>query len=120
MRKILLGLCAFLLCGLAQGAPVDRIGSLYVEDGQVKGSATHEPAQLRGMSLYWSQGKAGSPFYNEGVVDWLATDWQADLVRAAMGVEAWWSDAEKGYEYEPAINKARVTAVVEAALAKGL
>ena len=48
-----------------------------------------KPASLAGNSLFWSNtGWGGEQFYNGGVVRWLKTDWKANVVRAAMGVEA--------------------------------
>jgi endoglucanase len=72
------------------------------------------------MSLYWSQSKAGRDFYNSEAVNWLADDWHANIIRAAMAIEGDWSDSEKGYLSDPATNKTRVKAVVDAAIAKGI
>jgi endoglucanase len=78
------------------------------------------PPQLRGMSFYWSQAKVGKDFYNAKLVDWMASDWNTSILRAAMAVEGDWSTVEKGYLSDPTGNKARVKAVVDAAVAKGI
>ncbi len=100
-------------------APVDTYGALSVSRNVINGK-NGNPVQLRGMSLYWSQAKAGRDFFNANIVNWLATDWHANIIRAAMGIEGDWSVVEKGYLSDPNTNKARVTAVVDAAIAKGI
>jgi len=99
--------------------PVNDIGALSVVGKEIKGN-NGQVAQLRGMSLYWSQSKAGRDFFNSGVVNWLADDWHANIIRAAMAIEGDWSASEKGYLSDPATNKARVKTVVDAAIAKGI
>jgi len=110
----------FALSGAVCAAtPVERNGALTVTGGKVVG-ASGAVAQLRGMSMYWSQAKVGKDFYNAGVVGTLADDWNTDIVRAAMAIEGDWSTQEKGYLSDAAGNKARVKAVVDASIAKGL
>ncbi len=68
---------------------------------------------LGGNSLFWSNdGWGGERFYNADVVRWLKNDWQTTIVRAAMGI-----NEGGGYLSNPASNKARVRAVVDAAIA---
>ncbi len=71
-----------------------------------------KPVQLRGMSLFWSQwiGK----YYNEETVKWLKTDWKCNVIRAAMAVES------GGYLTNKAAEKAKVYAVVDAAIKEGV
>jgi len=64
------------------------------------------PVFLQGMSFFWSQWMP--QFYNAEVVEWLKSDWKVSLVRAAMAVE------HDGYLTNPATEKARVEAVVDA------
>ena len=72
------------------------------------------PVQLRGMSLFWSNtGWGGERFYDARVVDALADDWKATVVRAAMGIEG---DGPG----QNAAGEARARAVVDAAVARGL
>lgn len=91
----------------ADVAPLSVQGNKILAGGQ--------PASFSGMSLFWSNtGWGGERFYNAQAVSWLKTDWNATLVRAAMGVE----DAG-GYLTDPA-NKTRVTTVVDAAIANDM
>lgn len=67
------------------------------------------------MSLFWSNtGWGGERYYNSQVVSWLKSDWNANLVRAAMGVED-----EGGYLTDSS-NKDRLIAVVDAAIANNM
>ncbi|XP_033231374.1 endoglucanase Z-like [Belonocnema kinseyi] len=97
-------LCAFLTIINADVLP------LSVKDNQILiGGA---PGSLSGMSLFWSNdGWGGEKFYNKKVVEWLKEDWKATVVRAAMGVED-----GGGYLQDPQNNKARLMAVVDAAI----
>jgi endoglucanase len=54
-------------------------------------------------------------FYNAGVVDWLAKDWNCNVVRAAMGVEP-----QRGYVSDPEDSKAKIKAVVNGAIKSGI
>lgn len=53
-------------------------------------------------------------FYNAGVVRWLKKDWKAGIVRVAVGI------AQGGYLEHPEAETARVTKVIDAAIAEGL
>ncbi|MGV8835711.1 glycoside hydrolase family 5 protein [Cellvibrio sp.] len=91
----------------ADVAPLSVQGNKILAGGQ--------PASFSGMSMFWSNtGWGGEKFYNAQAVSWLKTDWNAKLVRAAMGVE----DAG-GYLTDPA-NKTRVMTVVDAAIANDM
>jgi len=86
------------------GSPVALHGQLSVKNGQIVDSKG-EPFQLRGMSFFWSNpGWEGGKYYNSSVVNWLADDWKANIVRAAMDPSAR-GDWQK---------------VVDAAIAKGI
>jgi endoglucanase len=76
------------------------------EDGQ--------PVSLAGVSFGWSQWEAAR-FYNAGTVNWLKEDWRAAIVRAPLGIHE-----EDGYFQHPARNLARVTRVVDAAIAANI
>lgn len=92
---------------LADVAPLSVQGNKILAGGQ--------PASFSGMSMFWSNtGWGGEKFYNAQAVSWLKSDWNAKLIRAAMGVE----DAG-GYLTDPA-NKTRVTTVVDAAIANDM
>lgn len=96
----------------ASGGPVSRHGQLRVAGNRIVGQAG-QPVSLAGVSFGWSQWEA-APYFNAGVVDWLKKDWRADLVRAALGVH------RTGYLSHPEENVARVTTVVDAAIAADL
>src|SRR5574344_1713965 len=109
-----------------EGTRVSDIGALSTAGTQVVG-ANGSPAQLRGMSLFWNIAQEGGPYWNANVVDWLAEDWHANLVRASMAVEDSWgtdatlaSGAYKGYLYDASWNQKMVETVVDAAIAKGI
>jgi len=94
------------------GSPVEQHGQLRVEGSNIIGEHG-SPVQLRGMSMFWSQWSG--QFWNADVVNWLADDWKVTLIRAAMGV-----DNDDGYMQNPGGNKAKLEAVVQACIAKGL
>lgn len=122
MKKAVRAIAALVVlssCMIACASPVDDIGALRVVGNEIRGG-NNQVARLRGMSLYWSQAKAGRDFYNAGVVEWLATDWHANVIRAAMAIEGNWSPVEQGYLSDPATNRARVKTVVDAAIQKGI
>ncbi len=83
-RTLLLVFC-LLLGGssLWAAAPVRQWGQLRVEGTQLY-SEHGEPVVLRGVSFGWHN--IWPRFYNAGAVKWLKTDWQANVVRAAMGI----------------------------------
>jgi endoglucanase len=113
VRHCLFALAAFTLLGTAlRAGPVSAHGLLRV-DGRKLVGADGQTVSLAGVSFGWSQWEA-APYYNAKVVNWLQQDWQASIVRAALGVH------EKGYLSHPAEEKARVCAVVDAAIAADL
>jgi endoglucanase len=99
----------------APAAPgiVSQHGRLRTAGNRIVGE-DGKPVSLAGVSFGWSQWEAAR-FYNAGTVNWLKQDWNAGIVRAALGIHP-----EKGYLQHPARNQARVMAVVDAALAADL
>ncbi|GAA0258618.1 glycoside hydrolase family 5 protein [Rhodanobacter caeni] len=98
-----------LLSPAAQGAvaPLSTRGNQVLIDGQ--------PGSVSGSSFFWSNtGWGGERFYNAQAVAWLKKDWNAGIVRAAMGV-----DAPGGYQAD-ASNRQRVVTVVDAAIANDM
>ncbi|MBE7177052.1 MAG: glycoside hydrolase family 5 protein [Mucilaginibacter polytrichastri] len=91
--------------------PVATYGQLKVNGNRIT-DQQNNPVQLRGMSLFWSQWMG--QFYNAQAVQWLKEDFHSTVVRAAMGVES------GGYLENPEQEKAKVIAVVDAAIAQGL
>ncbi|MFG6466194.1 carbohydrate-binding protein [Pelomonas baiyunensis] len=100
---------------LAQaGAALADVSPLSVSGNKIL--AGGQPASFAGNSLFWSNtGWGGEKYYNASVVSWLKNDWKSRVVRVAMGV-----DEGSGYLQDPAGNKARVKAVVDAAIANDL
>jgi endoglucanase len=94
---------------------VDAYGHLKVQGTQIQ-SQSGKPAVLRGMSMYWSLPAWGNAtqFWNANVVKWLADDWHANVVRAAMAVE------HGGYLTNPSQQKEFVDVIVQAAVNKGI
>jgi endoglucanase len=74
-----------------------------------------KPAQLRGMSLFWSQWYSG--FWNADMISWLVKDWKVSLVRCPMAIES----SDGGYlEADADAEVARVETVVQAAIDHGI
>jgi endoglucanase len=75
-----------------------------------------QQASFAGNSLFWSnRGWGGEKFYNASTVAWIKKDFKSSIVRASMGVED-----DGGYLQDPAGNKAKVKAVVDAAIANDM
>jgi endoglucanase len=90
---------------------VGRHGRLQVQDGHIV-DAHGAPVALRGMSLFWSQWMG--QYYSEGTVRWLAQDWDATAVRAAIAAEP------NGYIAEPEREMEKARTVIEAAIGAGV
>jgi endoglucanase len=114
MKKTILGGLLFLMtllfagqC-LAQG-PVSRNGRLRV-DGRQLVNERGESVQLRGVSLGWHC--LWPKYYNGSVVDYMAKEWKADIVRAAIGLDL----EEISFEKRPDLSYALLDSVVTAAI----
>jgi endoglucanase len=114
MRKKMF--CCFIMtlfvCLLLQSQPVKQFGQLQVKGTQLC-DARGNPVVLRGMSLGWHNW--WPRFYNAGTINWLHRDWNATVVRAAMGVEP-----KGGYISDPTGSVQKVKAVVDAAIKEGI
>ncbi|RYY57939.1 MAG: glycoside hydrolase family 5 protein [Chitinophagaceae bacterium] len=111
MRVVLLPF--ILLCAIvAMAQPVNQNGKLKVSGIQLL-NVKDEPIVLRGMSFGWHN--FWPRFYNKGAVQWLANDWKATVVRAAMGIEP-----DGGYLKNPEGSRAKIEAVVDAAIEAGI
>jgi len=93
------------------GSPVEMHGQLRVQGNRVV-DANGNPAQFTGMSLFWSQWMG--QYWNANAVDWLIDDFGCTLIRCAMGVD------QGGYLENPEGEKAKVRAVVNQAIARGI
>lgn len=103
-------LCA--VAGISQAGVVGPHGALKVSGNKIV-DASGSPIQVAGMSLFWSGWM--SKYWNTGVVNTLAKDWNASLVRAAMGVEG-----TGMYLVARDANKQMVKTVVDAAIANDI
>ncbi len=106
---------ALLLTGVlftANAQPVKEFGNLSVQGTQLVGQ-NGKPVMLRGVSFGWHNW--WPRFYNEEMVKWLYTDWNCNVVRAAMGVEP-----EKGYLQDPDWSQEKVEAVIKGAIDNGI
>lgn len=112
MKGIFLGVFLVFQLGVFS-QPVKEHGRLKVVGTQLC-NERGEPVVLRGMSFGWHN--FWPRFYNAGVVKWLYEDWKVDLVRAAIGVEP----KPNGYLHKKEESLARLTAVVNAAIAEGI
>ena len=75
-----------------------------------------QPISFAGMSFFWTNdGWGGSKYYNADCLNWLVSDWNVKIVRAAMGVED-----GGGYIGSPTNNKDRVITIVDASIAAGI
>ncbi len=111
-RRLFLFSLIFIVFIGANAQPVTEHGHLSVKGTQLLDQKGN-PLVLRGMSFGWHN--YWPRFYNEGAVRWLATDWYATVVRAAMGVEP-----ENAYLKKPEESKEKIRAVIDGAIKNGL
>jgi hypothetical protein len=83
--KIGKALCfALIFAGAGFATPVSDCGALRTANGLVVCN-NGNPAQLRGMSLFWNQWSEGSQYYNANTISTLASGWKINVIRAAIG-----------------------------------
>lgn len=107
-RIIILMLCVASMIAANAEKPVEKWGQLQVKGAQLcdyKGNAV----TLRGVSLGWHN--LWPRFYNKGAVSWLVNDWNASVIRAAMGIQI-----EDNYLENPEFALSCIKPVVEAAI----
>lgn len=111
---IALTLCA-LHCSLcvAQSKPVKQWGQLQVRGAQLCDQQGN-PVVLRGVSLGWHN--IWPRFYNKKAVRTLHRDWNATVVRAAMGV----TTVEDNYLDNPQFALQCIEPVIKAAIKEGI
>lgn len=96
------------MCAACTGPEVER---LHVEGTNLVNSKG-EKVQLKGVSFGWHN--LWPRFYNAGAVHTLSDDWNAEVVRAAIGV-----DLQGGYMDYPGEAVAAAQKVADAAIAEG-
>lgn len=107
--KAILGAAACAASFLASAAfadvpPLTVSGNKILSGGQAKSFA--------GNSFFWSNtGWEQEDLYNAQAVQWLKNDWNATIVRAAMG-----ADEDGSYIEDPQGNQQRVETLVQAAI----
>lgn len=113
MKKLLLTIIIAVLGWTEINAitPVKQWGQLQVKGSQLC-DQYGKPVVLRGVSLGWHN--IWPRFYNKKAVKWLATDWHATIIRAAMGIQI-----EDNYLENPEFALSCVTQVVDAAIKNG-
>lgn len=112
---------AALLAGASAAVPTRAVvpasravaehGHLHVRDGRVV-DARGRPVTLRGMSLFWSQWRPA--FYDARAIRWIAADWRATAVRAAVAA------ANGGYTTDPAAETRLAEQAIDGAIRAGL
>ncbi|MDR2595102.1 MAG: cellulase family glycosylhydrolase [Fibromonadaceae bacterium] len=123
---------AFLLLAIQTFAgPVSHFGALKRCTKNICGSKNgteSTPIQVKGPSLYWSDG-SGAPFYNMETVDWFVDNMQIGVIRAAMGIRYYDNGSSQtvnkaggvaGYYFNPDGQKALMKKVIDAAIANDI
>jgi len=105
-------LSVFAGLAVVSASPVSTYGRLQASGNTIVGESG-QPAQLRGMSMFWSQWM--SKYWNADAVNWMQSDWEVSVIRAAMGV-----DDYDGYINNTAFNKDLMTTVVDASINAGV
>ncbi len=101
--------------GAPPGSPVALHGRLHVCANRICGE-DGKPVQLRGVNFFWSNtGWGGERFFQAQAVNTLVDEWHVTLVRAPLGIQN-----DGGWLVDRAANEARVRAVVDAAIARGI
>ncbi|NLD92803.1 MAG: cellulase family glycosylhydrolase [Fibrobacter sp.] len=116
LRSLTILLSAAFVSSLIAG-PVTESGAMKRSGSKIIGTKSNSVVQVAGPSLYWSIW-GGEKFYNSGAVAKVVTDWNASLIRAAIGVEG--GKGNGGYLEKPDQQLALATAVVDAAIANDI
>jgi endoglucanase len=83
-------------------------------DGASLVNQSGNPIQLRGVSMGWHC--LWPRFYNHTVVDKLARDWHADIVRCAIGLDL----EDQSFEQKPELGYAVADSIIKAAIANDI
>ncbi|MBQ6688682.1 MAG: glycoside hydrolase family 5 protein [Bacteroidales bacterium] len=97
---------------------VPEVGRLHVE-GTALVNESGDTVELKGVSLGWNV--LWPRFYNKEAVGHLVKDWDAEIVRAAVGVELRASEGRAAcYLDDPDFGKASACTIVDAAIENGV
>ncbi len=114
----LLAIAGLVLFPFAQSHATTAVathGALAVKGNQIV-DASGKPASFAGPSLFWSNtGWGADRYYNADVVAYVQKDWNATIIRAAIG-----ADKNGGYASDPEGNYAKAVRVIDAAVAQGM
>lgn len=111
MNKYLtIGLLLLSLSGISQ-TYTEHHGVLRVSGNKIV-NQHNTPISFAGPSLFWNNWS--SEFYNSNLVHSVATDWNAPIIRASMGVEA-----DGGYITNPSA-QLDIETVINAAIQEGI
>src|SRR5690606_3570202 len=91
---------------------VGKHGQLHVSGTQLM-DQHNQPIALHGVSLGWHNW--WPRFYNVETVNWLNSDWNCNLIRAAIGVEP-----DGAYLDDPESAREKLYTVIDAAIKKGM
>lgn len=95
--------------------PVDEHGHLSVKGNRIVNQHS-QPVSLAGPSLFWgNKGWLGDRFFHADAVAYARNEWNAGIIRVAMGVEE-----EGGILHDWEGRMAKVKTVVDAAIAQGI
>lgn len=111
MHQFKLTFAALLISTIGFSQVVKNHGQLSVKGTQLV-DKNGEHIMLRGMSFGWHS--FWPRFYNKESVKWLAKDWNANIVRAAMGIET--GSEGMTYKENPEDAKAKIKAVIDGAI----
>ena len=115
MKKIFLILAT--LCCIACGQKT-QVQRLHVE-GTALMNESGDTVELKGMSFGWNV--LWPRFYNAGAVKHVVKDWNAEVVRAAIGVEIDNHECQaQCYLNDPEFGKQCATTIVDAAIEQGV
>lgn len=117
MRRFFLVMAsAVILAACCRQAP--QVEPLHVE-GTALMNESGDTVELKGMSFGWNV--LWPRFYNEGAVSHVVNDWNAGLVRAAIGVEIDNGECQvQCYLKDPEFGKKCACTIVDAAVRNGV
>ena len=113
------------LAANAFAAPVGDYGRLYADGNKIVGEKSGGAAvQLKGLSFQWSVSDWGTHrFFTADAVDAMVDGWNAQVIRAPLGISYAEYGVTDGYDVSPdsaAVNWARVERVVDRAVGRGV